>query len=152
MPTTRLFEVTIDNAGLLTSKRVSKLTRRCRVHCLKSSCVMASCPGGPGGPGHMRGGGNKHPPPPCKTPPRALKTVAVDRIHELVSRNCHQAPTPPIPNLGNDPSFAAARGSVFTLPIMNLHNDPVVDAACTLFDPEMEHLINSCPCPNFAAA
>jgi hypothetical protein len=100
----------------------------------------------------MRGGGRKHPPPPRKTPPCALKTVVVDRIHELVSHNCHQVPTPPIPNLGNNPSFAAAQGSVFTLPIMILHNNPAVNAAWMLFDPEMEQLINSCPCPNFAAA
>ncbi len=78
--------------------------------------------------------------------------VAVNRTHESVSRNCHQAPTPPIPNLGNDPSFAAARGSVPTLPILNLHNDPAVNAAWTLFDPEMDNLNNSCPGPDFAAA
>jgi hypothetical protein len=152
MPTSCLFEVGIDNTRLLTSKRISKLTWRGRDHRLKSPCVMASHPVGPGGPGHVWGGGRKHPPPPCKTPPRASKTVAINRIHESVSRNCHQAPTPPIPNLCNDPSIAAARGSVPTPPILNLHNDPAVNAAWMLLDPEMEDLVNSHQDPNFAAA
>ncbi len=60
-------------------------------------------------------------------------------------------PTPPILNLCDDPSIAAARGAVPTLPILNLHNNPTVDAAWRSLDPEMKDL-NSCPDPNFAAA
>jgi hypothetical protein len=86
MSTSHLFEVTIDTAGVLTSRRVSKLSRRYRHHRRESSGVMESRPAvaaGPG-PGCVWGSSIKSLPPPRDSPPRGAKSIAVDRIHAAV--------------------------------------------------------------------
>ncbi len=86
MPSSHLFEVTIDTAGASTSRRVSKLSRRyCRQR-RESSGVMESRPlvaAGPG-PGRVRGSSTKSLPPPCDSPPRGAKLIAFERIHAAV--------------------------------------------------------------------
>ncbi len=87
MPTSHLFEITIDTAGVLTSRRVSKLSRSYCPHRRKSSGVMESRPAvaaGPGGPGCVRGSSRKSPPPPHDSPSQGAKLIAVDRIHAAV--------------------------------------------------------------------
>ncbi len=84
MPSSHLFEVTIDTAGALTSRRVSKLSRRYRRQRRESSEVMDSRPSvaaGPG-PGRVRGLlSTKSLPPPCDSPPQGAKSIAFKRIH-----------------------------------------------------------------------
>ena len=93
MPVSQLFEVTIDAAGVSTSKRVSKLSRKnCRR--LRASGVMESSlhlPPVLPGPGRARGSARKPPPPARETPPRHSR-----HIHESVSRGRIYLATPPI--------------------------------------------------------
>jgi hypothetical protein len=100
MPVSQLFEVTIDAAGVSTSKRVSKLSRKNRRRCLSASGVMESTSLPTGvlpGPGRARGSARKKVPPPAReTPPRLSKSVAAGRIHESVSRGRIHLATPPI--------------------------------------------------------
>ena len=66
MPVSQLFEVTIDAAGVSTSKRVSKLSRKNRRRLSASGRVMeSSLPLPPvlPGPGRARGSARKVPPP-----------------------------------------------------------------------------------------
>ncbi len=86
MPSSHLFEVTIDTAGASTSRRVSKLSRRYRRQRRESSGVMESRPpvaAGPG-PGRARGLSKKSLPPPRDSPPRGAKSIAFKRIHAAV--------------------------------------------------------------------
>ncbi len=87
MPSSHLFEVTIDTAGASTSRRVSKLSRRYRRQRRESSGVMDSRPSvaaGPG-PGRVRGSSSKKSlPPPRDSPPRGAKSIAFERIHAAV--------------------------------------------------------------------
>ncbi len=70
MPVSQLFEVTIDAAGVSTSKRVSKLSRKNRRRLSASGRVMeSSLPPLPPvlpGPGQARGSARKPPPPPAR--------------------------------------------------------------------------------------
>jgi hypothetical protein len=86
MLASHLFKVTIDTAGALTLRRVSKLSRRYCCHRRESSGVMESCPAVAAGPGSGRvwGSSDKSLPPPCDSPPRGEKSIAVDRIHAAV--------------------------------------------------------------------
>ena len=71
MPVSQLFEVTIDAAGVSTSKRVSKLSRKNRRRRLSASGVMeSSLPLPPvlPGPGRPRGSARKVPPLLAKLP------------------------------------------------------------------------------------
>ena len=100
MPVSQLFEVTIDAAGVSTSKRVSKLSWKYKYrHCLSASGVMeSSLPRLPPilpGPGRARGSARKAPPPARETPPRHLKLVAAGHIHESASRGRIHLATPP---------------------------------------------------------
>ena len=99
MPVSQLFEVTIDAAGVSTSKRVSKLSRKNRRRRLRASGVMeSSLPLSPvlPGPGRALGSARKPPPPAREAPPRHSKSVAAGRIHESVSRGRIHLATPPI--------------------------------------------------------
>ena len=100
MPVSQLFEVTIDAAGVSTSKRVPKLSRKnCRR--LSASGVMESSV-------------------PClppvlarETPPRYSKSVAAGRIHESASRGRIHLATPP--NILDVPSPPPAAAPLQTL-------------------------------------
>ena len=86
MPSSHLFEVTIDTAGASNSRRVSELSRRYRRQRRESSGVMESRPpvaAGPG-PGRARGLSKKSLPPPCDSPPRGAKSIAIELIHAAV--------------------------------------------------------------------
>ena len=86
MPSSHLFEVTIDTAGASNSRRVSKLSRRYRRQRRESSGVMESHPpvaAGPG-PGRARGSSKKSLPPPRDSPPRGAKSIAIELIHAAV--------------------------------------------------------------------
>jgi hypothetical protein len=86
MPSSHLFEVTIDTAGASTLRRVSKLSRRYCGQRRESSGVMESRPpvaAGPG-PGRVRGSSTKSLPPPRDSPPRGAKSIAFERTHAAV--------------------------------------------------------------------
>ena len=86
MPSSHLFEVTIDIADASTSRRVSKLSRRYRRHRRESSGVLESRPpvaAGPG-PGCVRGLSTKSLPPPRDSPPGGAKSIVFERIHAAV--------------------------------------------------------------------
>ena len=118
MPVSQLFEVTIDAAGVSTSKRVSKLSRKYKYrHRLSASGVMESnlprLPPILPGPGRARGSARKAPPPARETPPRHSKAVAAGRIHESASRGRIHLATPP--NILDVPSPTPAAAPLQTL-------------------------------------
>ena len=116
MPVSQLFEVTIDAAGVSTSKRVSKLSRKNRRRLSASGRVMeSSLPPLPPvlpGPGRARGSARKPPPPARETPPRHSKLVAAGGIHESVSRGCIHLATPPILDVPRPAALSADIGGV----------------------------------------
>ena len=109
MPVSQLFEVTIDIAGVSTSKRVSKLSRKNRRRLSAAGVMESSLPLPPvlPGPGRARGSARKVPPPARESPPRHSKSVAARRIHESASRGrIHLAAPPNILDVPSPPAAA----------------------------------------------
>ena len=99
MPVSQLFEVTVDAAGVSTSKRVSKLSRKNRRRLSASGVMESSLPLPPvlPGPGRARGSARKVPPPARETPPRFSKSVPPDVFMNRQAVVVFILPPPPPP-------------------------------------------------------